>query len=43
MKDEKDKNDENPYRYIILYSELKENKGNEIDFFFCFYNINKNK
>ena len=35
MKDEKDKNDENPYRYIILYSELKENKGNEIDFFFC--------
>ena len=36
MKDEKDKNDENPYRYIILYSELKENKGNEIDFFFCF-------
>ena len=33
MKDPKDPRDEKPYRYIILYSELKENKGNEIDFF----------
>ena len=33
MKDPKDEKDENPFRYIILYSELKENKGNEIDFF----------
>ena len=33
MKDSHDKNDEIPYRYIILYLELKENKGNEIDFF----------
>jgi len=36
MKDVKDENDEKPYRYIILYSELKENKGNEIDFIFYF-------
>ena len=36
MKDEQDKDDENYYRYIILYSEIKENKGNEIDFFFYF-------
>ena len=36
MKDEKDKNDDLPFRFIILYSELKENKGNEIDFFFYF-------
>ena len=36
MKDAKDENDENPFRYIILYSELKEIKGNEIDFFFYF-------
>ena len=33
MKNPKDPRDEKPYRYIILYSELKENKGNEIDFF----------
>ena len=36
MKDPKDEKDEYPFRYIILYSELKENKGNEIDFFFHF-------
>ena len=36
MKDSHDKNDEIPYRYIILYLELKENKGNEIDFFLYF-------
>ena len=34
MKDQRDINDKNPFRYIILYSEIKENKGNEIDFFF---------
>ena len=33
MKDANDKKDEKPYRYIILYNEIKENKGNEIDFF----------
>ena len=33
MKDPRDKKDENPFRYIILYYELKENKGNEVDFF----------
>ena len=33
MKNPHDEKDEKPYRYIILYSELKENKGNEIDFF----------
>ena len=33
MKNPKDPKDEKPYRYIILYNELKENKGNEIDFF----------
>ena len=33
MKNPKDPRDEKPYRYIILYNELKENKGNEIDFF----------
>ena len=33
MKDAKDKGDEKPYRYIILYKEIKENIGNEIDFF----------
>ena len=36
MKDAKDEKDEYPFRYIILYSELKENKGNEIDFFLYF-------
>ena len=36
MKDAKDKYDDKPFRYIILYSELKENKGNDIDFFFYF-------
>ena len=34
MKDMRDINDKNPFRYIILYYEIKENKGNEIDFFF---------
>ena len=33
MKDPKDEKDEKLFRYIILYSEIKENKGNEIDFF----------
>ena len=33
MKDAKDKDDNNPFRYIILYREIEENKGNEIDFF----------
>ena len=36
MKDPKEKDDDEPFRYIILYSELKENKGNAIDFFFYF-------
>ena len=33
MKNAKDENDIKPYRYIILYNEIKENIGNEIDFF----------
>ena len=33
MKNPGDTRDEKPYRYIILYNEIKENKGNEIDFF----------
>ena len=33
MKDAKDLKDENPYRYIILYNEIQDNMGNEIDFF----------
>ena len=33
MKNPNDENDENPFRYIILYNEIKENIGNEIDFF----------
>ena len=45
MKNPGDKKDQNPFRYIILYNELIENKGNEIDFFlyvdvffsFCFF------
>ena len=36
MKDPKEINVLEPFRYIILYSELKENKGNDIDFFFYF-------
>ena len=32
MKDPDDKRDEEPLRYIILYNEIKENSGNEIDF-----------
>ena len=34
MKNHNDKKNENPFRYIILYFDLKENKGNEIDFFY---------
>ena len=33
MKNPRDIKDEIPFRYIILYNEIKENKGNEIDFF----------
>jgi predicted phosphatase len=33
MKDLHDKNDDNPFRYIILYNEIQDNTGNEIDFF----------
>ena len=33
MKDGKDYEDKNPYRYIILYYEIKDDTGNEIDFF----------
>ena len=33
MKDAKDLKDENPNRYIILYNEIQDNMGNEIDFF----------
>ena len=43
MKDRKDKNDNNPFRYIILYYEIKENKGNEIDFFLYFKDKNDRK
>ena len=32
-KNPKDPKNEKPYRYITIYSEIKENKGNEIDFF----------
>ena len=35
MKNCNDEKNEKPYRYIILYSGLEENKGNEIDFFLC--------
>ena len=33
MKDAKDHGDNKPYRYIILYYEIKDDMGNEIDFF----------
>ena len=33
MKEAKDFNDDFPYRYIILYNEIQDNMGNEIDFF----------
>ena len=33
MRDAKDVNDEKPYRYIILYYDLNDIQGNEIDFF----------
>ena len=33
MKNPGDIKDENPFRFIILYNEIKENKGNEIDYF----------
>ena len=29
----KNSSDNHPFRYIILYNEIKENKGNKIDFF----------
>ena len=32
LKDPKGLRDENPFRYIILYNEIQENTGNEIDF-----------
>ena len=34
MKNPNDKNNENPFRYIILYFDLNENNGNEINFFY---------
>ena len=40
MKDAKDYNNTKPYRYIILYYEIKDNSGNEIDFIL---NINDKK
>ena len=33
MKNPNDEKDENPFRYIILYNEIRENLGNEINFF----------
>ena len=33
MKNRVNENDSNPFRYIVLYSEINENKGNEINFF----------
>ena len=33
MRDAKDKKDEKPFRYIILYHDINDNIGNEIDFF----------
>ena len=33
LKDAKDSTDQKQYRYIILYQEIKENVGNEFDFF----------
>ena len=33
MKNPNYKNDDYPFRYIVLYSEINENKGNEINFF----------
>ena len=33
IKEAKDYEDKNPYRYIILYNEIKDDMGNEIDFF----------
>ena len=33
MKDPNDTNSRNPFRYIILYNEIKDKEGNEIDFF----------
>ena len=33
MKEAGDNKNENPFRYLTLYSELEEKKGNEIDFF----------
>ena len=33
IKEAKDYEDKHPYRYIILYNEIKDDMGNEIDFF----------
>ena len=33
LKNPNDTNSRNPFRYIILYNEIKDKKGNEIDFF----------
>ena len=41
MKNPGDKKDQIPFRYIILYNELKKNKGNEIDFFLCIKDKNE--
>jgi hypothetical protein len=44
MKNPGDTKDESPFRYIILYNEIKENKGNEIDYFlYINFNLYKNK
>ena len=43
MKNPGDTRDESPFRYIILYNELKENKGNVIDFFLYIKDRNTRK
>ena len=43
MKNPNDEKDEKPFRYIILYNELKENIGNEINFFLYIKDKNKRK
>ena len=43
MKDAKDYNDDFAERYIILYHEIKENVGNEIDFFLFIKDRNDRK
>ena len=51
MKNPRSKKDINPFRYIIIYHEIKENIGNKIDFFlfinylfyiFLLFNLLKN-